>query len=566
MGPTAQTLRFGRYEVLEEIGRGAMGVVFKARDPKIGRLVALKTIHLASSLDAKSKAQYLERFYREASAAGCLAHPNIVTVYDTGEEGGVPFIALELVPGQSLEAFLAPRNALPWQQAVGIILQIAEALESAHEQGIVHRDIKPANILITPNGRVKITDFGIAKITGSHLTQEALILGTPSYIAPEVILGQPADRRVDIFSVGCVAYELLSGIRPFAGEEFSTVCYRIVHEEPRSLAEVAPDTPAPLRAIVAKTLAKVPAARYPRAGDLAAAFRALLEQRDPETEDDALAQTVVSTKRNLLDHSVAADPQRAMSSDTSGAILPRLGSILIALGKRLRHEIQRWGRSRRIFRTAAVVGILLVVGGVLWAVRQADPAVQARKYLEAGELREAISVLVESRERTPKRADLALLLGEAYAQSGMRLRALSAYRQAMELDAAYRRDRDLVRRIVAMLAHGETAGEAGELLAQMGEVSLDPLQEATKSANSTLRWNAARVLRGMGQEPDYVLLYILDLKHEDCFTRRRAAERLGGLGDKRAIPGLQEARQRSILANFCMFGALDDALKQLGSR
>ncbi len=566
MGPTAQTLRFGRYEVLEEIGRGAMGVVFKARDPKIGRLVALKTIHLASSLDGKSKAQYLERFYREASAAGCLAHPNIVTVYDTGEEGGVPFIALELVPGQSLEAFLAARNALPWQQAVGILLQIAEALESAHEQGIVHRDIKPANILITPDGRVKITDFGIAKITGSHLTQEALILGTPSYLAPEVILGQPADRRVDIFSVGCVAYELLSGIRPFAAEEFTTVCFRIVHEEPRSLAEVAPDTPAPLRAIIAKTLAKVPAARYPRAGDLASAFRALLEQRDPETEDDPLAQTVVSTKRDLLDHSMAADPQGAMSSDTPGAILPQLGSILIALGKRLRHEIQRWGRSRRILRTAAVVGSLLVVGGVLWAVRQADPAVQARKYLEAGELREAISVLVEARERTPKRADLALLLGEAYAQSGMRLRALSAYRQAMELNGGYRRDRDLVRRIVAMLAHGETAGEADELLAQMGEVSLGSLQEATKSANSTLRWNAARVLRGMGQEPDYVLLYILDLKHEDCFTRRKAAERLGGLGDKRAIPALQEARQRSILANFCMFGALDDALKQLGSR
>ncbi len=566
MRPTAQTLRFGRYEVLEEIGRGAMGVVFKARDPKIGRLVALKTIHVARSLDSGVKAQYLERFYREAGAAGCLAHPNIVTVYDAGEEGEVPFIALELVPGQSLEAFLTARNALPWQEAVGILLQIAEALESAHERGIVHRDIKPANILLTPDGRVKITDFGIAKITGSHLTQEAQIVGTPSCLAPEVILGQAADRRVDIFSVGCIAYELLSGTRPFAGEEFTTVCYRIVHEEPRPLAELAPDTPAPLLAIAAKALAKVPAARYQRAGDLAAAFRDLLEQRHPESGGDSSAKTVVSAKLDLLHRSLSADAPQGMSSATRPAIVPRLGRILVALGGRLRHEIQTSGRYRRLLRTAAAVGGILVVGGVLWAVRQADPAVRARKHLQAGEPQEAISVLVEARNRVPERADLALLLGEAYVESGMRLRALSAYRQAMELDVSYRRDRDLVRRLVAMLAHGETAGEAGELLAQMRAVSLGSLEEATESADSALRWNAARVLRRMGQEPDYILLYILDLKHEDCFTRKKAAERLGELGDKRAIPALQEARQRSILANFCMFGALDDALRRLGSR
>lgn len=565
--PTSQTLRFGRYEVLEEIGRGAMGVVFKARDPKIGRMVALKTIHLAGSLDPEAKTQYLERFYREASAAGRLSHANVVTVYDAGEEGDVPFIALELVPGQGLEAFLAARSPLPWREAVGVLLQVAEGLQFAHEQGVVHRDIKPANILLTPDGRAKITDFGVAKVTGSHLTQEAQILGTPSYMAPELILGHQADHRVDIFALGCIAYELLAGARPFPGGDLSRVCYCIVHEDPQPLSDYPGDIPIPMQSIVLKALAKVPTARYQRASDFAAALRALPEGRSGETSPERLPETVVSRRPPVPDRPTTVDlPSQPSGAKVEPQILPRLGRVLVALGERASLWTRRVREYRRYVWPAAAIGGLFLLAGVTWAIRQADSAVRARQHLEAGRPEVAISLLVDAREKAPKRADLAFLLGEAYAQSGMGIRALSAYRQAIELDEAYQDDQDLARRLVEMLEREETAGEAGEVLAIMGETSIRLLLEATESPHYTIRWNAAEVLRQMGRQPDYVLLYILDLKHEDCFTRKKAAKRLGEQGDRRAIPALRHARQRSPLVNLCMFGALDDALKRLGSR
>lgn len=265
--------RFGRYKVVEEIGRGAMGVVYKARDPKIDRWVALKTIRSSDGLSPTTRQEFLQRFYREAQTAGKLSHPAIVTIYDVGEEGEIPFIAMEYVDGRTLEDLLLEKGRLGWQEGILIVCQVAEALTYAHAHGIVHRDIKPANILLTREGRVKVTDFGIAKVAASQLTLDRPFLGTPSYMAPEQILGNPVDGRTDLFALGVVLYQLLTGVKPFSGEDITTICYKIVHEDPRPLITFPLDLPPGLDRFLAKALAKDPEGRFQTAREFAEALR-----------------------------------------------------------------------------------------------------------------------------------------------------------------------------------------------------------------------------------------------------------------------------------------------------
>ena len=210
--------RLGRYEILGLIGRGAMGAVYKARDPAIDRLVAVKTVGGALSVWADHQDEFFERFRREARAAGRLTHPHIVSVYDLGveEASETPFIVMEYVAGVSLSTLLKENPVLPVEQALEIVEQIASALEEAHQNGVVHRDIKPANIFLDQRGRVKVGDFGIARLEGSELTQTGVGLGTPGYLAPELLRGAAADARTDLFALGVVAYQLLTGKKPFA--------------------------------------------------------------------------------------------------------------------------------------------------------------------------------------------------------------------------------------------------------------------------------------------------------------------------------------------------------------
>ncbi len=291
--------RFGRYEVVEEIGRGAMGVVYKARDPKIDRWVALKTIRFSDGLSPATRQEFLQRFYREAQTAGKLSHPGIVTIYDVGEEGETPFIAMEYVDGRTLEDLLLERGRLGWQEGVLIVGQVAEALAYAHAHGIVHRDIKPANILLTREGRVKVTDFGIAKVAASQLTLDRPFLGTPSYMAPEQILGNPVDGRTDLFALGVVLYQLLAGVKPFSGEDITTIGYKIVHENPRPLATFPLDLPPGLDRFLAKALAKDPEGRFQTAGEFAEAL-----QEAPTLPASLSGETVL-----------AGDPEATLARD-----------------------------------------------------------------------------------------------------------------------------------------------------------------------------------------------------------------------------------------------------------
>ena len=253
--------RIGRYKIVRELGRGAMGVVYHAIDPNIGRPVAIKTIHLGGKPEESERLR--ERLFREARSAGILSHPGIVTIYDVERQGDLAYIAMEYVDGPTLDQIMAPNLATPPERIFSVLAQAAVALDYAHQKGIVHRDIKPANIMIAADGTAKIADFGIAKITASdQFTMTGSIVGTPHYMSPEQVQGQAVDGRSDQFSLAVIAFELLTGDKPHSGEQLTTVVYKIVAEEPISPRLLNATLSASIEAVLRRGLAKKPDARY----------------------------------------------------------------------------------------------------------------------------------------------------------------------------------------------------------------------------------------------------------------------------------------------------------------
>jgi serine/threonine-protein kinase len=263
--------RIGKYRVSRVLGRGSMGVVFLARDSLIDRDVAIKTVALPPGLDDDKVREFRERFLREARAAGRLSHPSIVTIYeaDDGSNGGTPFIAMEFVEGLPWNLKIRQRTFPDPEQVLSLAREIASALEYAHKTGVVHRDIKPANIVQTPDGHVKLMDFGIAKVPTSELTREGQFLGTPAYMSPEQIMGRAVDGRSDLFSLGTVLYELLTCKKPFEGEDITTVTYAILKEDPRPARSISPTIPEEVDRILFHLMAKDVAQRYASARQLA---------------------------------------------------------------------------------------------------------------------------------------------------------------------------------------------------------------------------------------------------------------------------------------------------------
>lgn len=251
----------GRYQVVSELGRGSMGVVYRAFDPVIGRTIAIKTM-LTEGLGSDEFQDYKARFQREAQAAGLLSHPNIVTVYDFGEDSGVLYLAMEFLEGKTLQQLVNEQNILPIETIIPIYEQVCSALELAHTQKIVHRDIKPANIMILESGLVKVTDFGVAKMMSMGMTQAGQILGTPNYMSPEQVKGGVVDGRSDIFALGVILYELVTGEKPFAGQNITTLIYKIIHENPIPPRELDASIHPGLSYVISKALAKNPAERF----------------------------------------------------------------------------------------------------------------------------------------------------------------------------------------------------------------------------------------------------------------------------------------------------------------
>ena len=260
--------RIGRYQIVKELGRGAMGVVYQAVDPTIGRHVAIKTIRLGELDDPDERAKLRERLFREARSAGILSHPGIVTIYDMEEQGDLAFIAMEFVDGPTLDQLLSATEPVPRERLTSILRQTAAALDYAHGKGIVHRDIKPANIMLASDGAVKITDFGIAKVTTSQqYTQTGTILGTPNYMSPEQVQGLAVTGRADQFSLAVIAFEMLTGDRPFTGEHLTTVVYKIVAEDPPPAQRLNPTLGPQIDAVLRRGLMKKPETRYNSCSD-----------------------------------------------------------------------------------------------------------------------------------------------------------------------------------------------------------------------------------------------------------------------------------------------------------
>ena len=298
--------RLGRYEIIGELGQGAMGIVYKAKDPLIDRIVAIKTISLNLATDEKEENE--ARFYQEAKAAGRLSHPNIVTVYDVGKSGDVAYIAMEFLEGRELRDILNDGDRLPVDQVLDIVVQVALGLAYAHDYGIVHRDVKPSNIMVVRDGHAKITDFGIARMASASIrTQTGMVMGSPKYMSPEQVMGKPTDQRSDIFSLGVMLYEMLTGQTPFAGENISTIMYQTLNAVPPPPNTLNPEVPGMLNFIVAKALAKGLDDRYQNAKEFANDLRACR---------DTLPRSSVPVE--------AAKPQPAQNAQLPGAI-PSIG-------------------------------------------------------------------------------------------------------------------------------------------------------------------------------------------------------------------------------------------------
>jgi eukaryotic-like serine/threonine-protein kinase len=273
----------GRYQILEELGKGTMGLIYKALDPKINRLLAIKVIRFSDDFDEGMVQEIKDRFFREAEIAGKLSHPVIVTLHDVGEDGDLTYMAMEYLEGRDLSHYCLKGNLLPIRTVLDVVTKVAEALQYAHKEKVIHRDIKPANIMLLKNGGVKVTDFGIAKAISSHKTKTGVILGTPNYMSPEQIMGHEIDAKTDIFSLGVLFFQLLTGDLPFHGENLSRLLNQITRGQHPSVRQYNPRLPRACDQIIGKALVKGREGRFATAGDMAKYLKIMLSKVDQQS-------------------------------------------------------------------------------------------------------------------------------------------------------------------------------------------------------------------------------------------------------------------------------------------
>ena len=346
----SETKMFGRYEILSELGRGAMGVVYKARDPQIDRLVALKTVSLWGQ-EADEEKEFRLRFMNEAQAAGRLHHSGIVSVFDVGEnpENHDPYIVLEYVQGESLNRILSREKKLSLERSLKLAEEIADALDYAHAQGVIHRDIKPANILITQEGRAKIADFGIAKLNLAHFTIPGRVLGTPAYMAPEQLSGEGVDGRADLFSLGVILYAMVTGHSPFQGTSATTVCFKVANREPIAASALDMTLPPQLDAVISRAMAKDLNERYQRGSDFADDLRILQQSfKITSSTTSRRTSTGTATRSALIGSTSAMHPAAKVA----------------AAGEAVRYILSK-ARIKDLILAAATVCLLVILAAQL---------------------------------------------------------------------------------------------------------------------------------------------------------------------------------------------------------
>ena len=423
-------MNLGRYEVVRELGKGAMGIVYLAKDPLIGRLVALKTIRAAAHSDDDESNEFQQRFVREAQAAGILSHPSIVTVHDIGQdpESGVSFIAMEYVEGSNLKEVLSQGKALTFEHIADIVAQVADALDYAHSKGIVHRDVKPANIILLGETRTKITDFGIAKIASSvaNLTTTGQFLGTPNYMAPEQVKGGAVDGRTDLFSLGIVLYECLTRRKPFGGDSLTTISYKIVHEPFPPLLEVDPAIPDGFEAIVRKCLAKDPSQRYQRGAEAASDLRKVIRGELVIAEEPFLHDQTMQTGRlptlempfpDAEDlgpegpHGTKPDPSRKKESSAPPVVLKRRISPPVFFGV-IALLLLAFGASALAIRSRRVQVPAVDSRREAAVAKQKQLRLEADAFIKQGNVEGAYEKYQELRALAPNSHSVATILGK----------------------------------------------------------------------------------------------------------------------------------------------------------
>ncbi len=391
----------GRYKIEAELGKGAMGVVYKATDPNIGRTVALKTLRV--DVSGMESEEMVKRFHAEARNAGVLNHAHIVTIYDAQELEGIFYIAMEYIQGQTLQQALR-LGTLPVEKVIDITRQVCAGLDYASARGIIHRDIKPANIMIMPDGTVKIMDFGIAKSAGTGMTSTGQVLGTPNYMSPEQVKGKTLDGRSDLFSLGVVLYEMLTGERPFTGENVTTIIYKIVNEHPPAPRDLDGTVPAGLSAVVMKALAKNRDERYQKGADLARdlenhqKFGADVGQMTSTLSDQAVVAAVLPPMR-ATSGTVAVPPVAAAAPKAAPKIASPVAVQKQATPPKKAPVVAKSQKSPLALAGATVLAIVLLVGGYIGLKMKSKPAEQPAPATTAPAQQSAPSAVVPEEKR-----------------------------------------------------------------------------------------------------------------------------------------------------------------------
>ncbi len=377
--------QLGRYEILEELGSGSMGTVFRGRDPMIDREVAVKTIRIQGFAPGETEG-FRERFFREAQAAGKLSHPGIVTIYDVGEDESTrtPYIVMEFIAGQTLDSLIRDSAApLPPEKSLGIVKQIAEALDYAHSSGIVHRDIKPANVILTPSGRPIIMDFGVARLRKSQVTVQGEVIGTPAFMSPEQVRGERVDGRADLFSLGVILYWMLTLEKPFTGE-MADLMFKIVYSEPAPPSSLNPALRPDFDSVIARALAKPRESRYQTGDEFAGDLDCLLSGQIPHAPAPAPAVAAAEQTMRL--------PPAEPSATLPMPLGPRERASDLATN--LLGRVRTWSTRRK--QVALLVAALALLALVLWAFlpsAQSVLAISLQHNFRAG----AVSVWVDDR-------------------------------------------------------------------------------------------------------------------------------------------------------------------------
>lgn len=368
--------KIGRYSILDIVGKGGMGVLYRAQDTVLERDVALKMMLVDFTHDASTR----ERFQREARAVARLQHRNVVTIHELGEVEGTPYIVMELLGGRDLDALLKSEVQLTLVQKLEIAAQLCEGLAYAHEQGIVHRDIKPGNVRVLEDGTVKILDFGIAKFAQSSVTQTGSVMGTPSYMAPEQIMGQPVDGRSDLFSAGVLLYELLAGTKPFQGDSPTAVVYQIMNGEPVPLEKYVTGVPDAINQIVMRSLQKDPAQRYQKAKEMASDLQMVRAMLDPPLHSGHTPIAgMASGGTTMMNVPLYATQQTTMGSVTRGSVANaeiRSAAVDAAAEFVSTARPEEKSKSTIVWVAVAVVAVVIGVFGYLNLTNKGDANTQ----------------------------------------------------------------------------------------------------------------------------------------------------------------------------------------------